>query len=314
MNRELLMLVEAISREKNVERDVVLGAVESALAQATKKLYQGEVDIRVSIDRDSGNYETFRRWLVVPNEAGLQNPDAEEMLSDALDRIRHVAGATAVLFVGDDITDEDAEAAFGWLERDWLRHFAGKFGRWLELRLRDRTAGSLDALSRRLPDSVLRRSPDGSFEEVAVRRLAAGDVVRVLPGQAFPADGTVLDTGDAASVTAFRASHAPLLDGLSALAARIHGNPALAEKIRHKYRLKNTTGYGINALLDFTDPVDMLSHVMIGSEGTLGVITRAVLRLHPQPRSTSLMRPISSSTSSGVPSLSHSKMAAALRS
>ena len=74
MNRELLMLVEAISREKNVERDVVFGAVEAALAQATKKLYEGEVDIRVSIDRDSGDYETFRRWLVVPDEAGLQNP------------------------------------------------------------------------------------------------------------------------------------------------------------------------------------------------------------------------------------------------
>ncbi len=90
MNRELLMLVEAISREKNVERDVVFGAVESALAQATKKLYQGEVDIRVSIDRDSGNYDTFRRWLVVPDAAGLQNPDAEEMLSDALDRIADI--------------------------------------------------------------------------------------------------------------------------------------------------------------------------------------------------------------------------------
>ena len=87
MNRELLMLVEAISREKNVERDVVLGAVESALAQATKKLYQGEVDIRVSVDRDSGNYETFRRWLVVPDDAGLQNPEAEELLMDAKDRI-----------------------------------------------------------------------------------------------------------------------------------------------------------------------------------------------------------------------------------
>ena len=87
MNRELLMLVEAISREKNVERDVVLGAVESALAQATKKLYQGEVDIRVSIDRDSGNYETFRRWLVVPDDAGLQNPDAEELLMDARERV-----------------------------------------------------------------------------------------------------------------------------------------------------------------------------------------------------------------------------------
>ena len=87
MNRELLMLVEAISREKNVERDVVLGAVEAALAQATKKLYEGEVDIRVSVDRDSGNYETFRRWVVVPDDAGLQNPDAEEMLMDAQDRV-----------------------------------------------------------------------------------------------------------------------------------------------------------------------------------------------------------------------------------
>jgi len=90
MNRELLMLVDAISREKNVERDIVFGAVEAALAQATKKLYQGDVDIRVSVDRDSGVYETFRRWLVVPDEAGLQNPDAEEMLMDARERIADV--------------------------------------------------------------------------------------------------------------------------------------------------------------------------------------------------------------------------------
>ena len=87
MNREMLMLVEAISREKNVERDVVFGAVELALAQATKKLYQGEVDIRVAMDRDTGEYETFRRWLVVPDEAGLQNPEAEEMLMDARERV-----------------------------------------------------------------------------------------------------------------------------------------------------------------------------------------------------------------------------------
>ena len=86
MNRELLMLVEAISREKNVERDVVLGAVEQALAQASKKLFGGDVDIRVAIDRDSGHYDTFRRWLVVPNDAGMQNPDAEELLMDAEER------------------------------------------------------------------------------------------------------------------------------------------------------------------------------------------------------------------------------------
>ncbi len=90
MNREMLMLVDAISREKNVERDVVFGAVEAALAQATKKLYQGEVDIRVAVDRDSGDYETFRRWLVVPDAAGLQNPEAEELVSDVRDDIADI--------------------------------------------------------------------------------------------------------------------------------------------------------------------------------------------------------------------------------
>ena len=97
MNREMLMLVDAISREKNVERDLVFGAVESALAQATKKLLQADkenpvedADIRVAMDRDSGEYETFRRWLVVPDEAGLQNPDAEEMLMDAKERLSDI--------------------------------------------------------------------------------------------------------------------------------------------------------------------------------------------------------------------------------
>lgn len=66
-------------------------------------------------------------------------------------------------------------------------------GRWLELRLRDRTAGALEALLNRLPASVARRRGDGEFEQVAVRRLAAGDVIRVLPGEAFPADGVILE-------------------------------------------------------------------------------------------------------------------------
>jgi N utilization substance protein A len=90
MNREMLMLIDAISREKNVERDVVLGAVELALASATKKLYKGEVDIRVAMDPDTGAYETFRRWLVVPDEAGLQNPDAEELLTDAREELADI--------------------------------------------------------------------------------------------------------------------------------------------------------------------------------------------------------------------------------
>ncbi len=64
-------------------------------------------------------------------------------------------------------------------------------GRWLELRLRDRTAGALEAVMNRLPESVERRSASGAFERVAVRRLALGDVVKVLPGEAFPADGCI---------------------------------------------------------------------------------------------------------------------------
>ncbi|MBC7918725.1 MAG: cadmium-translocating P-type ATPase [Rhodoferax sp.] len=64
-------------------------------------------------------------------------------------------------------------------------------GRWLELRLRDRTAGALEALMNRLPDSVERVGPDGSYERVAVRRLVVGDRMRVGPGNAFAADGTI---------------------------------------------------------------------------------------------------------------------------
>ena len=97
MNREMLMLVDAIAREKNVERDLVFAAVESALAQATKKLLQSDKnqpiadpDIRVAIHRDTGEYETFRRWLVVDDSAGLQNPDAEELLMDAVDRVADI--------------------------------------------------------------------------------------------------------------------------------------------------------------------------------------------------------------------------------
>ncbi len=64
-------------------------------------------------------------------------------------------------------------------------------GRWLELRLRDRTAGALEAVMNRLPDSVERREAGGDFVRVATRRLAVGDTIRVLPGEAFPADGVI---------------------------------------------------------------------------------------------------------------------------
>src|SRR6188768_88863 len=87
MNRDLLDFVDAIAREKSVDLEVVFAAVEAALASASKKLHGGEVDMRVSIDRESGDYETFRRWHVVPNEAGLQLPDSEILHFEAVEQI-----------------------------------------------------------------------------------------------------------------------------------------------------------------------------------------------------------------------------------
>ncbi|WP_339494052.1 FAD-binding and (Fe-S)-binding domain-containing protein [Pseudomonas sp. RA_105y_Pfl2_P56] len=87
------------------------------------------------------------------------------------------------------------------------------------------------------------------------------------------ADGTRLDTEDAHSVAAFRASHGDLLERLATLGRETRANAELAERIRHKYRLKNTTGLSLNALVDFDEPVDILSHLLVGSEGTLGFIS-----------------------------------------
>ena len=96
------------------------------------------------------------------------------------------------------------------------------------------------------------------------------------------ADGTLVDTGDAASVAGFRASHAALLAGLDGMARQVRADEALAARIRRKFAIKNTTGYSLNALVDFTDPLDILSHLMIGSEGTLGFIAEITYRTVPE--------------------------------
>ena len=86
-------------------------------------------------------------------------------------------------------------------------------------------------------------------------------------------DGTVLDSGDPDSVAAFRASHADLLDRLHQLHHEVTANAELVALIRDKYRIKNTVGYSINALVDFHDPIDILIHLIVGSEGTLGFVS-----------------------------------------
>jgi len=90
MSFEILQLVDVLAREKNVDKEVVLGALEHALALATKKRYPGDVDIRVAIDRKTGEFETFRRWHVVPDEAGLQLPDQEILHFEAKEQIQDI--------------------------------------------------------------------------------------------------------------------------------------------------------------------------------------------------------------------------------
>lgn len=85
MSREILLLVDALAREKNVGREVVFEALEGALASAMKKRFDQDADIRVAVDRATGEHEGFRRWLVVPDDAGLQEPDRQELLTDALE-------------------------------------------------------------------------------------------------------------------------------------------------------------------------------------------------------------------------------------
>jgi D-lactate dehydrogenase len=86
------------------------------------------------------------------------------------------------------------------------------------------------------------------------------------------ADGTILDTRDISGKKAFRESHSKLLSDIEKLAKSAKENTSLTDKIRKKYKMKNTTGYSLNALIDFSDPFDIIEHLMIGSEGTLGFI------------------------------------------
>jgi N utilization substance protein A len=86
MSKEILMVVDAVSNEKGVEKNIIFEAIEAALASATRRRHGEDIDVRVAIDRETGDYETFRRWLVFEDESTeLEFPDRELRMIDAVD-------------------------------------------------------------------------------------------------------------------------------------------------------------------------------------------------------------------------------------
>jgi D-lactate dehydrogenase len=91
-------------------------------------------------------------------------------------------------------------------------------------------------------------------------------------------DGTILDTADSNSVTDFKNNHSTLIQEIEDLRDEIKSNETLYHLIKNKFKIKNTTGYSINALVDFQDPIEIIKHLMVGSEGTLAFISNVTFK------------------------------------
>lgn len=105
-NKEILLVVDAVSNEKDIDRGVIFQAIESALATASKKLSSKDIDARVSIDQKTGSYTTYRRWEVIDEEDELEFPDKQVYLSDAKEK-------DPAIEVGGFIEEEMDSVAFG---------------------------------------------------------------------------------------------------------------------------------------------------------------------------------------------------------
>ena len=106
MSKEILMVVDAVANERGIEEEVIFEAMEYALAAATKKRHDGDIDVRVSIDRETGDYRTYRRWLVIPDDQEMDQPGSQISLTAAREQQPDIE-------VGDYVEEEIDSMAFG---------------------------------------------------------------------------------------------------------------------------------------------------------------------------------------------------------
>jgi D-lactate dehydrogenase len=127
-------------------------------------------------------------------------------------------------------------------------------------------------------------------------------------------DGTAVDTAEDKSRAEFERVHGDILEGLAALKAKVLADETLSDRIRYKFKIKNTTGYSLNAFVDFEDPYDIMTHLMIGSEGTLGFISDVVYRTvveHRHKASALIIYPDVKTACEAIPILQKQPVAAA---
>jgi N utilization substance protein A len=113
MSREILMVVDAVSNEKGVAKDVIFEAIEAALASATRKKHLADIDVRVAINRESGEYETFRRWEVVPEDIEATAEEGAPFAPERQFRLSEARARQPDVQVGDFIEEPMESLAFG---------------------------------------------------------------------------------------------------------------------------------------------------------------------------------------------------------